>query len=78
MEVNYLLALSNPDLHKMLHLFFRYKRKLLNNLYPLGCTACEIPAHKQMIDIFMSHLYPTGGLNLSDMVLNLAYQAIVD
>jgi len=78
MQVNCLLARANPELHKILHLFLCHKQLLLNDLYPVTCTACEIPAHKQMIAIFMGQLYPTGGLNLSDMVLNLVYQAIID
>lgn len=41
-------------------------------------TSFIIDPKEEMIAIFMGQLYPTGGLNLSDMALNLAYQAIVD
>ena len=41
-------------------------------------TSFIIDPKEEMIAIFMSQLYPTGGLNLRDKVLNLAYQAIID
>jgi len=41
-------------------------------------TSFIIDPKEEMIAIFMGQLYPTGGLNLSNKVLNLAYQAIID
>ena len=41
-------------------------------------TAFIIDPEEDMIVIFMGQLYPTGGLNLNNKVLNLAYQAIID
>lgn len=41
-------------------------------------TSFIIDPKEDMIVIFMSQLYPTGGLNLSYKVWNLAYQAIID
>jgi len=41
-------------------------------------TSFIIDPKEEMIAIFMGQLYPTGGLNLSDKVLNLAYQSIID
>ncbi len=41
-------------------------------------TSFIIDPKEDMIAIFMSQLYPTGGLNLRSKVLNLAYQAIID
>jgi CubicO group peptidase (beta-lactamase class C family) len=41
-------------------------------------TSFIIDPKEEMIAIFMGQLYPTGGLNLSDLVRNLAYQAIID
>ena len=41
-------------------------------------TSFIIDPKEDMIAIFMSQLYPTGGLNLRSKALNLAYQAIID
>lgn len=41
-------------------------------------TSFIIDPKEEMIAIFMGQLYPTGGLNLRERVLNLAYQAILD
>lgn len=41
-------------------------------------TSFIIDPKEDLIAIFMGQLHPTGGLNLADKVLNLAYQAIID
>ncbi len=41
-------------------------------------TSFIIDPEEDMIVIFMGQLYPTGGLNLNNKVLNLAYQAIIN
>jgi CubicO group peptidase (beta-lactamase class C family) len=41
-------------------------------------TAFIIDPKEDMIAIFMSQLHPTGGLNLDQKVMRLAYQAIKD
>jgi CubicO group peptidase (beta-lactamase class C family) len=41
-------------------------------------TSFIIDPKEEMIAIFMGQLCPTGGLNLGNKVLNLAYQAIID
>jgi CubicO group peptidase (beta-lactamase class C family) len=41
-------------------------------------TSFVIDPKEELIAIFMGQLFPTGGLNLRNKVLNLAYQAIVD
>jgi CubicO group peptidase (beta-lactamase class C family) len=41
-------------------------------------TSFMIDPEEEVIVIFMGQLYPTGGLNLNNKVLSLAYQAIIN